>query len=202
MLTSRWEGIPENDRRELIQTIARQARNLEHLVERLIVAAQLEAGMVPSAAMRSVDAGAAIEQAAEQFRAMSKIHSIEVDVEEPLMAEADSKMLQEVLGHLLENAIKYSPAGGPIRVKGRRDGGRVVVSVEDEGVGLPSDASGIFEKFVQGEAVDTRTHDEGGVGVGLFIVRTYMDRMRGSVRAERLRPTGARFEITLKAARN
>lgn len=202
MLTSRWDGIPDSDRKELIQTIARQARSLEHLVERLIVAGQLEAGLAPSATMRSVDAAAAIGQAAEQFRGMSKIHSFEVDVEEPLKAEADTKMLQEVLGHLLENAIKYSPAGGPIRISGRRDGGRVVVTVEDEGVGLPSDISGIFEKFIQGEAVDTRTHDEGGVGVGLFIVKTYLERMHGKVRAERRQPSGARFEITLKAARN
>lgn len=200
MLTTRWEGIPEENRKELIQTIARQARNLEHLVERLIVGAQLEAGIGPSPTIRPYDAALAIDQAADQYGAMSTLHSIEVDVERPLMVEADAKMLQEVVGHLLENALKYSPAGGSVWVKGRREGSRVRITVEDEGVGLPSDISGIFEKFIQGEAVDTRTHDEGGVGLGLFIVKTFLDRMHGSVAAFRREPSGARFVVTVKAA--
>lgn len=201
MLSSRWDGIPDDDRKELIQTISRQARNLEHLVERLILGGQLEAGMGPAPVLRTIDAADAMDVAVDQYGSMSKLHSIEVEFARPLMVEADAKMLQEVFGHLLENALKYSPAGGSVWVKGRRNGGRVQITVEDEGVGLPSDISGIFEKFVQGEAVDTRTHDEGGVGLGLFIVKTLLNRMHASVDAERRDGAGARFVVTLKAGK-
>lgn len=201
LLNSRWEAVPEKQKRELVQTIARQARSLEHLIERLIVGSQLEAGIGPAPTIRPIDAADAVAQAAEQYGAMTKLHTIEADVARPMMVEADGKVLQDVVGHLLENAIKYSPSGGTVWVKGRRHGGRVEIIVEDEGVGLPSDISGIFDKFVQAEATDTRTHDEGGVGLGLYIVKTYLERMNGAVRAERREPAGARFVVTLRAAR-
>jgi signal transduction histidine kinase len=79
-------------------------------------------------------------------------------------------------------------------------GRRVDLVVEDEGIGLPSDYRSIFEKFVQGESVTKRVHDEGGVGLGLYIVRTLVEDMGGSVRAEPRRPQGARLVVSLRAA--
>ena len=85
-------------------------------------------------------------------------------------------------------------------MKGRTTRGRIEICVEDEGVGLPSGGHDIFGKFVQGEAVDTRTHDEGGMGLGLYIVRAHVIEMGGAVRAEPRPGSGARFVVALKRA--
>jgi K+-sensing histidine kinase KdpD len=65
---------------------------------------------------------------------------------------------------------------------------------------LPSDHRHVFEKFVQGESVTTRVHDEGGVGLGLFIVRTLVEDMGGTVKAETWESGGARFIVSLRPA--
>ena len=84
-------------------------------------------------------------------------------------------------------------------MSGRRASGKIEMVVEDEGVGLPAEIDKIFEPFVQGEAVNTRTYDEGGVGLGLFIVRRTVEMMNGRVRAERRTPRGSRFVVSLPA---
>jgi signal transduction histidine kinase len=77
----------------------------------------------------------------------------------------------------------------------------VELVVEDEGIGFPAKANRMFDAFVQGEAVDDRVHTEGGVGVGLFIVRSLLAPMGGGVRAERRSvASGSRLVVTLRSA--
>jgi signal transduction histidine kinase len=115
-------------------------------------------------------------------------------------ALADPRALGDVLEHLLDNAVKYSPSGGTVWIRASGGRGAVEIAIEDEGVGLPASTSRIFGPFEQGESVDKRLHDEGGAGLGLFIVRTLVTRMRGAVRAERRSPRGARFVVQLRTA--
>ena len=200
LLQTRWQRMNEEQRADMITTIARQARNLEHLVERLLAGAQIEAGYSPSPNVRSIDAVDPIRQAVEHHDSLNPLHEMEVDLQTPLMVRADTKVLEQVMNHILENAIKYSPDGGHVWVTGRRNGRWVEVIVEDEGIGLPSDTKAIFEKFAQAEEVDTRTYDEGGVGLGLFIARHYLSQMGGKIRAERRSPKGARLVIELRSS--
>jgi signal transduction histidine kinase len=198
MLVRRWADVPDETRHGVVETIGHQVRNLEHLVERLLLGAQLEAGVTPSMAHEAVDMGAALESAAAHHRAVAPLHELAVEAEGAGDVWADRKALDRILDNLVENAVKYSPNGGRVLLSGRRAGGRVELAVEDEGIGLPSDLDVIFEKFVQREEVGTRTHDEGGVGLGLYIVRTLVERMGGSVRAERRPLGGARFVVMLR----
>lgn len=198
MLARRWDDVPDSTRRDLVETIGQQTRNLELLVERLLLGAQLEAGMRPSISHEAVPVRTALDAAVAHHQAIAPLHRFTLEADEGLVAWADSTALQHVLTNLVENAVKYSPDGGEIRLSATRRRSRVEIVVEDEGIGLPADLDAIFEKFVQREAVDTRTHDEGGVGLGLFIVRTLVDEMGGSVRAERRQPTGARLLVTLR----
>ena len=198
-LVGRWEHLPERSRLEMIRTIERQGRVLDHLVERLLYAAQLESDATAMVTPRQTDVGRTVRRAAEDHAALAPAHEIELDVEEPLTAYADAKALDQVLFHLLDNAVRYSPSGGTITVTAKQVRRQVEIVVQDEGVGLPADIDAIFGRFVQGETVTTRTVDEGGVGLGLHIVRTLAELMDGSVRAENRQPRGARFVVTLPA---
>lgn len=199
-LLSKWDKMGEDQRKEMLGTIALQSRNLEHLVERLIVASQLEAGAAGAPSVRATDLVPILSKAAQHHQSLSVIHDVKLESPEAVWAEVDSKFLQQAIDHLLENAIKFSPSGGEIRVIASPNGKKVTISVEDEGVGLPADSSRLFEKFSQSERVETRIHEEGGVGVGLYIVKSLVERMGGSVEARRRKPAGTKFVIRVPAA--
>lgn len=197
-LEGRWEKLGDDQRKQMLSTIARQARNLENLIERLLLGAQLEGGIKQSPSLRELDVTEAVEKAVRHQQAQAPLHDFDVRLEPGLTAKADTKGLNQVLGQLLENAVKYSPSGGTVTITGKKISGGVEITVEDQGVGLPSDLSGIFDKFGQGESVDTRVHDEGGVGLGLFIARQHLELMNGTIKAERGKPEGARFVVRLR----
>lgn len=197
-LHARWDAVPDTQRRELVGGIQRHARTLDHLVERLLYAAQLEAGVAGTVTNRPVEVSPVVEAAVAHHAELSSLHTFAVDAEPGVVASADPKALDQVLFHLLDNAVKYSPSGGAITVTASRSRTGVSIAVDDEGVGLPSETASLFEPFTQREDVDTRTHDEGGVGLGLYIVGTLVRHMGGTVRAQR-RPVGARFVVELPA---
>lgn len=180
-LVARWPALSEEQKMDLVQTISRHARILDNLIDRLILASQLEAGLGLRSSRRPTDIARSLQNAVAQQSALTDLHRFELDIEKPLIADAEVKSVEQVFEQLLENAIKYSPQGGTIRLIGRRVNGEVQVIVEDEGVGLPSDISGIFDKFVQGETAGTRVHDEGGVGLGLFIARRQLEALGGGI---------------------
>jgi signal transduction histidine kinase len=104
-----------------------------------------------------------------------------------------------IVGQLLENAFKYSPAGGPVTVRGRAVGPVIEVDVEDDGIGIASgDHERIFERFVQGEAGDRRRF--GGVGIGLYIVRRLAIAQSGTVVAITRPEGGTIMRVTLQQA--
>jgi signal transduction histidine kinase len=199
LLTRRWAALDDSRRQQLLTGVAQQARTLDRLIERLLHAGRLAAGQARGINLRPVDVAAVAREAAADV--LSPVHRVTVHAAGPVLVQGDPAALRQVLGHLLDNAVKYSPDGGPIEVTVTAPGmlrRRAEIAVTDEGVGLPADTSRIFERFVQGEAVDTRVHDEGGVGLGLAIVSDLVTAMHGEVRAER-RPTGARFVVDLPA---
>lgn len=196
-LVGRWEKVPDAQRKEIIETIYHQSRNLEHLVERLLLGAHLEAGFDAPANVRPVDVGRLLTEVVEHHSRLAKLHEVVLDAPEGLIAEADPKALEQAFTNVVENAIKFSPAGGKVLVSAARQGKRIVVTVDDEGVGLPADDTRIFEKFSQSEAVETRVNEEGGVGLGLFIARTLLAKFSGTIQAHRRQPNGTRFVITV-----
>jgi signal transduction histidine kinase len=202
MLSTNWNDLDNAKRRQLVERMAPQTRRLDRLVERLLVAASIQAETHTRPQVRDIDPVPALEQVAEGFAAEAPLHTFDVDVARNVgQIQADPRALDQVLQHLVENAVKYSPSGGRVWLSAARKKGFVELSVEDEGVGLPSDRHAIFDKFVQGESVTKRVHDEGGVGLGLYIVRTLVEDMGGSVRAEPAATGGARFVVALRPAK-
>ena len=104
-----------------------------------------------------------------------------------------------ILGQLLENAFKYSPLGGLISVGAWPEGDNVVAVVDDEGVGIaPPDRERIFERFVQVDSGDRRRF--GGVGLGLYIVRSLARAQGGDVSAHPRPGGGTRMRLVLRSA--
>jgi signal transduction histidine kinase len=201
MLSMNWNDLDEDRRRTLVDRMAPQTRRLDRLVERLLVAASIQAETHIRPQIRDIDPIPSLEQAAEQFRSEAPLHEFIVKHGRKVgLAQADPRALDQVLQHLVENAVKYSPSGGRVWLGAQRSKRGVELVVQDEGIGLPSDHRSIFDKFVQGESVTKRVHDEGGVGLGLYIVRTLVTDMGGSVRAEPSETGGARFVVTLRPA--
>lgn len=175
-------------------------RRLHLNIERILFVAQLEGGQAFSVATRSIDVAPVLRRAVDHAHHLSPVHEVSLDVPDPgMQVDAEPGALEQVLVQVLDNAIRYSPAEGSITVRCERNGRWARITVEDEGVGLPTDTSRLLEPFTQGEGVDTRVRDEGGVGLGLHIVKTLTEAMGGRVRLER-RPVGTRVVIDLAIA--
>lgn len=198
-LERRWDDLSEERKRDVLVFARRHARRLEHQVERLLFAAQLEREVAGGASPRTVDAVDLVEAAVDEQASLAPAHHFVVETSGPALVTLDVRALEQVLFHLLENAVRYSPAGGTVSVGVEQRHGVVVLTVADEGVGLPSDTSRLFERFGQVEAVDTRVLGEGGLGLGLHIVRTLVERQGGTVSAADRPDGGAVFTVTLPA---
>ena len=108
----------------------------------------------------------------------------------------DVNFMREIMGNLIDNAIKYTPAGGSIYVNVLGDGDRVLINVTDTGMGISSDdLIHIFQKFYRADNSDTRTI--GGTGLGLYLVKQRVEAMGGRVWAESAFGEGSTFYVSL-----
>jgi signal transduction histidine kinase len=187
------------DRARISEALERQARALEHRIERLLLAADLRAGTHPRLTTRPVDLLPIIERTAADLGADSPAHDIEVRADGPMWVQGDARAIEQVIDNVVENAVRFSPGGGSVHITARRERSRVLVDVDDEGVGLPSDLEAMFEPFGQRGDTVTRGAEEGGMGLGLFISSSLMGQIGGSIDAHRL-PTGARMTLGFAAA--
>src|SRR5207253_1831041 len=120
-----------------------------------------------------------------------------IDIEPDVLVQANTETVHYVVGNLLTNAAKFSPAGSPIAVVARRDGSVCRLSVTDRGPGIaPEDQERIFDRFYRG----TATRSTRGTGIGLSIVRASLEAVGGSVSVRSALGEGSTFEVTLPLA--
>jgi len=111
-------------------------------------------------------------------------------------SSVDVNFMREIIGNLIDNAIKYTPAGGSIRVNVSGDGDRAIIAVKDTGIGISAEDLGhVFQKFYRADNSDTRTI--GGTGLGLYLVKQRVEAMNGSVWAESAYGEGSTFYVSL-----
>lgn len=189
--------LPPADARHLVLSLQRSTLRLERLIDNLLETVRLEKS--PFDLPRDPvnlgevidDAIAAVEPLLAQ-KGQQLIRRLP-EAMPPLLGEPDS--LAQVFVNLLANAHKYAPAGSPVEVAGRVLPGSVEVWVEDRGPGLPPAAAGsIFDLFTRGPSPGVT---QNGLGLGLFIVKTIVERHGGRVHAEAAEPHGARFRVRL-----
>jgi two-component system, OmpR family, phosphate regulon sensor histidine kinase PhoR len=116
---------------------------------------------------------------------------------EPLTVTADRDKLRQIVTDLVDNAVKYSPGGGTVRVAATRRDDAVEVSVDDEGIGIPEAEQGrIFAKFYRAET-GGRDLASGGTGLGLFIAKELLAAMRGRIWVRSREGEGSSFAFSL-----
>jgi PAS domain S-box-containing protein len=200
-LVNRWDKLGDADRRQAVAIIAERAQTLGQLVDNLLYSRTMPDGLPVT--NEPFDLDRLLRGAVEGFRGMSEQHTLELEIDGELPAAFGDAMATDIIiGQLLENAVKYSPGGGTVTVRAGAEDDLIVVTVEDDGVGIPSgDRERVFERFVQGEAGDRRRF--GGLGLGLYIVRRLARAQHGEVTAHpRASGVGTRMRFTLPGARH
>jgi signal transduction histidine kinase len=166
------------------------------LLDELLDIARLEAGRPLDLERRPADLVALAEHAAAEHRRGTERHRITVDAPAPeLVGEWDAARLARVLDNLLGNAVKYSPAGGEVAVRVAREGAWAVLTVTDEGLGIPAaDRARIFERFHRGRNVQGQV---AGAGVGLAGARQIVEQHGGSIGVQSREGAGSTFTVRL-----
>lgn len=192
------EALPAERRAEFLTRIRDNAVRMRRLVDDLLDLSRIESGAWRPR-LESVDLEAAVRQAwGEVLRREEAGVSLELETSDAPRVRADRAALDQVLRNLLDNAVRYSPAGGHIRVRSHPLNGRVRLTVTDEGPGIPvSQRERVFERFWR---VDPgRSRAEGGTGLGLSIVRHLVAAHGGSVGIEGEPGQGATVWFTVPA---
>ena len=182
--------IHENPLSDAAKTLKTEAQRLARLFDDLVEMTRIEAGALAIRA-EPVDLTDAVASAVHDLKSVLAAHKIKLDVPVALpLVVADPRMLHHMLINLIDNAAKFTPQDTIITLSAHREPDGVVLSVLDEGPGLP--AGSLFDKFERGEGSD----GTGGTGLGLAIVKGFADAMGLIVRAtNRNDRSGSRFEI-------
>src|SRR5579872_2656551 len=182
------------------ERIGHALTRLEALVNDLVDAVRITSGKLALRRER-FDVRVLCAQVASDQEA-SKGRTITVNVSaEPLDIEGDMDRLGQVLTNLLANAIQYSPPSRPVVLSARRSDNEVLISVEDQGLGIPAEhLPHIFERFYQVPGVPVEPGPRVGLGLGLFICREIVERHGGRILAESTLRQGSRFTVALRMA--
>jgi hypothetical protein len=181
--------------REYASRIARNASALSKLINELLEFSRLERGqMFLSREPLSISELAL--QAVDQLGPVLDGYDVQLEVETDVVACADPDAVTRILTNLLANAVKFSSAGSVVRVAVTRNGNGAVLSVADEGPGVPDDERDqVFDRFFRGGRPEVA--ETSGTGIGLAVVKELAQRMGGSVSVENREPRGAIFTVTL-----
>ena len=170
---------------QALDTMARQLAQLVRLVDDLLDLSRITHNRL-ELRRGQVELGSVIHHAVEASRPLveSMKHDLRVVIQkEPIYLDGDAVRLAQVFGNLLNNSAKYTSPGGTIEVRAEREGEDAVVTVKDDGAGLPPDKlDSIFEMFTQVEGSLERS--QGGLGIGLTLVRRLVHMHGGSIHAK------------------
>lgn len=195
----RWRDMEPDQVDQFLGIVHRRCDDLGTLIERILLGARLEAGQEIALAPEVHDLAGTLRRIAMEFAAVSPRHTIVADVPEVVWASYDERSLDQVLGLLVENAIKYSPDGGRITVSARQDDDGVLLGVADHGVGIDAeDLEHIFDPYFKASRGDTAV--AGGVGLGLSIARHLVRRHGADLHVVSTPGDGTSFWFRLPAA--
>jgi signal transduction histidine kinase len=199
LLDTQWDSLSEEQHRQFAQRIADNSRALESLVQDLLDFAGMERGRV-AVINEPIDIALVISAVLARLTEAFPGHTLASELESTTTVLADRNALERVVTNLVSNAVKYSPAGSTVTVRTESTDDGAVLIVDDEGPGVPpAERDRIFSRFFRGtSAAVVRTR---GTGIGLSVVKEFLDKMGGTIEVGTAPSGGARFRVFLRAAR-
>ncbi|MCA0352793.1 MAG: HAMP domain-containing protein [Chloroflexi bacterium] len=184
----------------VISSLGEEVQQLNHLIEDLRTLSLADAGQL-SLNPVELEPQDVVNRAVNRMQLAAREKQLELandSTEQIDLVHADPSRLQQVLVNLLQNAVRYTPQGGKIRVTARQSAGEVILGVHDTGAGFdPTEAATIFERFYRTDKA--RARDTGGTGLGLAIVKGLVTAMGGRVWATSVPNQGSSFYVALRA---
>jgi signal transduction histidine kinase len=186
---------PEPRMRQLVTRIGRQIGRLERMAHDFLDASRIESGHLELRA-EDCDARELVRVTLDLFEPAAASHQLEMSApDEPVRVQCDPMRIEQVLTNLVNNAIKYSPPGGSVRVAIARRPDAVVISVADDGVGMSADEiDHVFDPFRRGGGAG---HGVPGAGLGLFVARRIVEAHGGEIAVDSTPGAGSTFTVRL-----
>jgi signal transduction histidine kinase len=190
------KALDQQEREEFLAVADRQSDRLRSLIEQLLVVAQLDSGRA-DISRSPISVPVLAEAVVEELRGDASGHRFDIRFQAQFpIVHSDQGKLHQVLSNLVENALKYSRPHGAIRIRGRPEGESVLITVEDDGPGIPpEDQKRIFDRFFQVD--QSRTRNVGGTGLGLYICRRLTEAMEGRLWLATSSERGSTFALRI-----
>ena len=192
-------GEVNDQQREFIRRVRHSVEQIRVLITDLLDLGRIEAGM--DAAKQSTPLPVLARYAIDGLRASAESKNLELEADLPddlPLITGDPIRLRQLIGNLLENAIKYTPPGGRVHIETLSEDDQVILRVSDNGPGIPpGDQPYLFDKFFRASNVPDETP---GTGLGLSIVKSIVDSHNGRIWVESVLGQGTRFTVVLPAA--
>ena len=193
------EGLSKKQVRELLENATDSADGMANIVENLLELSRSQAGRLPLQ-VGPTDIIELAQAVVLGLQSRSATHRLIVDsLSEQVIVQTDPVKVERILHNLVENAIKYSPEGGDVRVCVHRQDNQVVIKVSDQGIGISREnQSRLFQSF---ERIDAyKTNSVAGIGLGLRVCRLLVEALGGRIWVESEPGKGSSFFFTLPAA--
>jgi len=191
-------GQANGESREALEHIAAEVERTSGLVDNLLLIARADSGAL-QLRRTETDLASCAAEACSQASPLAQWKKLKLECRPPeraLPVEGDPEALRRLFLILIDNAVKYTPVGGEVRLSLAKDGDRALGVVEDTGPGIPAtDLPHIFERFYRVDKA--RSREQGGAGLGLSIARWIAETHAGEIHASSPPGAGARFEVRL-----
>jgi len=188
--------LDEEQRRAFLEAADRQGERLRRLIEQLLVVARLESHVEPLA-VSAVELPVLVSHVADELRPRAHGHTFDIRFPADFsQVETDEAKVHQILSNLVENALKYAPPDTRVTIEGQPSLNGVVISVTDEGHGIPAELQErVFERFFQVDSSTTRR--VGGTGLGLYICKKMAEMIGARLWLDRSDGTGSTFSLFL-----
>jgi two-component system sensor histidine kinase KdpD len=197
LLLELGEAASVEQAQQFAEVIERQGRRMLDMIEQLVVASSLDEG-APVLSREPIDLGQVVGEQVNLLRGLLGSRHVEVKIPSGLpTVYGDPQAIEQIVANLMDNAVKYSPEGSPIQVHVHPTEDEIMVTVSDQGPGIPGDLlPHVFERFRRGDVAAS-----GSVGLGLFIVRSLTQGHGGRVWVENADAGGTKVTFTLPLRR-